>query len=110
VKLIPTKEEDDFIELQGTPDGILEIVSPSSVDKDTNKLMVRYHQAGIAEYWLIDARGDHLSFEIFYYTPEGYQATEETSGWRFSKVFGKKFRLTRAKDPIGGWEYRLAMK
>jgi Uma2 family endonuclease len=110
VKLIPTKEEDDFIELQGTPDWIMEIVSPSSVDKDTNLLMLRYHLAGIPEYWLIDARGDNLWFDIFYDTSEGYQAAEVISGWRFSKVYGKKFRLTRAKDPIGGWEYRLAMK
>jgi Uma2 family endonuclease len=110
VKLIPTKEGDDFIELQGSPDWILEIVSPSSVEKDTVKLMARYHEADIPEYWLIDARGDQLSFDIFYHAPEGYRAAEETAGWRLSKVFGKRFRLTRAKDPIGGWEYRLAMK
>jgi Uma2 family endonuclease len=110
VKLIPTKEEDDFIELQGTPDWILEIVSPSSVDKDTNKLMLRYHEAGILEYWLIDARGDKLSFDIFYHAPDGYTAADAVTNWRYSKVFGKKFRLTRTKDLIGGWEYRLAMK
>ena len=70
----------------------------------------RYHLAGIPEYWLIDARGDELAFDVFYHTSVGYEPAEEKSGWRFSKVFGKKFRLGRVKDPIGGWEYRLDMK
>jgi heat-inducible transcriptional repressor len=37
---------------------VLEVVSPSSVVKDTEWLMSRYHEAGVREYWLIDARGE----------------------------------------------------
>src|SRR5262249_2258249 len=57
LRKIRTPEGDDFIEFEGTPDWIMEIVSPSSVTKDTKQLKKRYHRAGIGEYWLVDARG-----------------------------------------------------
>ena len=53
-----------FTELVGTPDLVVEVVSDSSVKKDTRVLRRKYFQAGIAEYWLIDARGPEIDFQL----------------------------------------------
>lgn len=80
-------------ELQGTPDWVLEVVSPSSVTKDTRDLRRGYHAAGIAEYWLVDARRD-LSFSILHWRKAGYvAATIDDAGRQWSKVFARHFRL-----------------
>lgn len=110
VRMVPTKDEDDFGELEGTPDWVLEIVSPSSVGKDTDRLRKRYHAAGIPEYWLIDARGDEVRFEILLHEPADYRAAPARAGWRRSSVFGKRFRLARFNNRIGVRAYRLEMK
>ena len=99
-----------FVELEGTPDMVLEIVSASSVTKDTGTLMDLYWRAGILEYWIVDARGDRLSFEIFRHTPDGYVATRRQGGWVRSRVFVKSFQLTRRKDELGNPEYTLSVR
>ena len=40
----------DFVELLGSPDMTLEVVSKSSVEKDTVELVELYWQGGVAEY------------------------------------------------------------
>ncbi|MBI3408081.1 MAG: Uma2 family endonuclease [Planctomycetes bacterium] len=110
VRLILTAEGDDYIELEGSPDWFLEIISPSSVEKDTERLLRRYHKAGIREYWLIDARGDKLKFSVFNHAPNGYLEQALKKGWAKSKVFGRSFRLRRFKDRLGTWAYRLETK
>src|SRR6266478_713623 len=54
-----------YTQLEGTPDVVIEVVSPSSEDKDTEWLQKYYWEAGIPEYWLIDARRSPLTFDIF---------------------------------------------
>src|SRR5205823_5487874 len=49
-----------FLELEGSPDMVLEIVSDSSVTKDNTRLPELYWQAEIKEYWLVDVRGERL--------------------------------------------------
>ena len=51
------RREGHATEIQGPPDWVMEVVSESSVGKDTRDLRIRYRRAGIPEYWLIDARG-----------------------------------------------------
>jgi Uma2 family endonuclease len=109
VRLIEGAAE-GFIELEGTPDMVLEVVSASSVTKDMETLMDLYWRAGIPEYWLVDARGDRLSFEIFRNTSEGYVAIRGQGGWLRSRVFGKSFRLTRRKDELGNPEFTLSVR
>ena len=99
-----------FVELEGTPDMVLEIVSASSVEKDTETLRTLYWKAGIREYWLVDARGDKLTFDILRHAAKGYIATPKTSGWTKSAVFGKSFRLRRTKDEQGNPELTLETK
>ena len=63
VRLVPSagSEPDSFVELEGAPNVVVEIVSDSSVAKDTKRLPISYWRAGIAEYWLIDVRRERLS-------------------------------------------------
>lgn len=96
-----------FVELAGTLDMALEIVSASSVEKDTQILRDLYWQAGVQEYWLVDVRGDRHIFDILRYATRGYVAVRKQGGWLKSTVFGKSFRLTRGKDPLGNPEFSL---
>jgi Uma2 family endonuclease len=109
VRLIEGKEE-GYLELEGTADMVLEIVSPSSVEKDTETLFDLYWRAGIPEYWLVDARGESLEFNIYQRGPRGYGPTRRQGGWLKSKVFGKSFRLIRQADVLGHPEYTLEVK
>jgi Uma2 family endonuclease len=110
IRFVPTKEGDDDIELEGVCDWILEIVSPGSVTKDKKTLRKKYHKAGIPEYWLIDARGDDIDFQILIHGKDDYEPAKRSGDWQTSKVFGKKFRLRPIKDELGNIDFRLDVK
>jgi len=99
-----------YVELEGTPDMVLEVLSTSSVHKDTELLRELYWRAGIPEYWLVDARGEVPRFDILRYTAQGYVATEAQDGWLLSTVFGHAFRLTQLADALGHPQYRLEVR
>lgn len=94
-------------ELIGTPDIVIEVVSPSSVGKDTEWLMSQYHDAGVPEYWLIDARGDAIRFDIFTRRDTEYVPAPGTDGWVESPTFRRSFRLSRFDDDTGMTDYSL---
>jgi Uma2 family endonuclease len=96
-----------YVEMEGSPDMVLEVVSDSSVDKDTQQLRRDYWEAGICEYWLVDARKEPLVFDILRHTPKGYRTTPKKDGWMKSAVFGKSFRLTCRTSEYGDPEYTL---
>lgn len=98
------------VELEGSPDMVLEVVSDSSVHKDTRQLRQDYWIAGIREYWLVDARSDPLVFDILRHTPRGYRTTPKKGGWVKSAVFGKSFRLTQRTNALGHPEYTLEVR
>jgi Uma2 family endonuclease len=111
LRLVPrANTEGEYVELEGTPDWVMEIVSKSSVKKDTRELRAGYYRAGIAEYWLIDARGKAIDFQILVRGPEAYVATVGRGGWQRSPLFGRRFRLTRRRGRMGHWEYTLETK
>jgi Uma2 family endonuclease len=99
--------DDGFLEIHGTPEMVLEVISRSSVKKDTKVLFEGYWEAGIAEYWLVDARKPPLRFDIWRHTDEGYVAARKRDGWAKSSVFGKSFRLIASTDRSGLPTYRL---
>jgi Uma2 family endonuclease len=103
-------EKEGYRELDGAPDMVLEIVSASSVEKDKEVLFDLYRRAGIAEYWLVDARADRLEFHIFRHAPSGYVATRKQAGWLKSGVLGRSFRLTQSRDEFGNPEYGLTVR
>jgi Uma2 family endonuclease len=110
VKLIPkaTQEEEDFIEIEGPPDLVVEVVSDSSVTKDTKRLPKAYYDAGVPEYWLVDARRENLIFRIHRRGPTGFVARRpDREGYQRSAVLGRRFRLDRHRDQRGHWQYDL---
>ncbi|MBX9580676.1 MAG: Uma2 family endonuclease [Gemmataceae bacterium] len=109
VRKIPGAEV-GFVELEGTPDMVLEVVSDSSEKKDNQVLREAYWEAGIPEYWLVDARGEDVEFDILQHGPKGYKAARKSGGWAKSAVFGKSFKLTRGDDPNGNPEFTLEVK
>ncbi len=111
VRFIPRKDrEGEFIEIQGTPDWVLEVVSSSSIEKDTVELPVTYHRAGIPEFLLIDARGPVIDFQLLIHRRSKYVAAQAQGGWFFSPVFQRWFRLVRSRNRQGRWTYRLESK
>jgi Uma2 family endonuclease len=98
------------VELEGSPDMVLEVVSDRSVEKDTEMLRDLYWKAGIREYWIADGRGDEVQFTILKHTARGYSSVRNTAGWLKSSVFGKSFRLTRRLDELGHPDFVLDVK
>jgi Uma2 family endonuclease len=97
-------------ELEGTPDWVLEVVSDSSVQKDTVQLRDAYHRAGIPEYWLVDARGEALDFQILVWRDAGYQPAPRRGHWQRSPTFARRFRLQRRRGRMGLWRYSLEVR
>lgn len=110
VRFVSAKKGEHAMEIEGSPDWVLEIVSRSSVTKDTRDLRHAYHQAGIREYWLVDARGSEIDFRILHWRKAGYVSAPSSDGWLRSRVFPFAFQLSRTRDRRGGWNYKLASK
>jgi Uma2 family endonuclease len=97
----------DFIEIVGTPDLVVEIVSDSSVRKDTHLLREAYARAGVHEYWLIDARADEIVFDIFTNAGEAFVSSRLATGDPASSILGGRWRLTRRRNRAGGQSYTV---
>jgi len=110
VTLVPKSggDSDRFVEIEGTPELIVEIVSDSSVAKDTQRLRVAYYAAGVPEYWLVDARGKDLFFQINVQGTDQYQpATVDAAGFQNSAILACGYRLNRRRGKGGYWQYHL---
>ena len=99
-----------YVRIEGGPDIVLEVVSDSSVRKDTVRLRSLYWKAGVREYWLVDARRETPTFEILRRGEKGFVATRKRDGWLMSNVLGKSFRLTQHTDPLGHPAFTLEMR
>lgn len=107
----PSGEPGRFVEIEGAPDMIAEIVSDSSVNKDTKRLPMAYFKAGIPEFWLVDARGSDLIFQIYQLGQDAYEPVAlVVDGFQHSSVFGCGFQLARAVGPDGFWTYNLEIR
>jgi Uma2 family endonuclease len=100
----------EFIELSGSPDWVLEIISRRSPAKDKRTLGALYHAAQVREYWLINALGEEIDFRVFTYRSSGFVMVKPKDGWLRSRVFGHYFRLQRSLDPLGYWRYTLKVR
>jgi Uma2 family endonuclease len=96
--------------MEGSPGMVLEIVSAASVRKDTVLLRQAYFEAGIREYWLVDARREPIRFDILRRSTKGYTATRKRDGWLSSVVFGQSFQFTQRRNAVGHPEYTLAVR
>jgi Uma2 family endonuclease len=98
-----------WVEFEGTPDMVLEVVSDSSVEKDNVLLPPLYLAAGIPEFWRIDVRGEPR-FEILQRTPAGYVPTQLPDGWWRSLVFHRDFRLIPGVNVLGRPRFNLEVR
>ena len=113
VRLVPkaSGKEHRYVEIEGGPDMVVEIVSDSSLKKDTERLPAAYFEAGVNEYWLVDARGEELVFQIHCRGSSAFEpATADQEGFQPSKVFDVAFRLDRRRDAKGRPAYDLVVR
>jgi len=110
VRYIPaaSQEPDRYVEIEGAPDVVVEVVSDSSVKKDTKRLPALYARAGVPELWIADTRGRDVRFEIRILREGEYALVEpDDDGWVRSERLERLFRLTRRKTRMETWSYRL---
>ena len=100
-----------YVELEGAPDLVVEIVSDRSEAKDTRRLPEAYFRAGVREFWLADARGEHIVFLIHRRAEAGFRPVEHDSdGFQRSAVFGCSLRIDRRRDAQGHWTFDLGQR
>lgn len=110
VRLVPKSggEPGRYVEVEGAPDLIVEIVSDSSVAKDTERLPAAYALAGVPEFWLADARKEPVVFRIHHLAEGTYRlADTDAEGYAGSNVFDCRFRLDATRDARGHWKFNL---
>lgn len=100
-----------FVELQGSPDLVVEIVSRSSVTKDNRDLRTSYFLAGVREYWVVDARPAEVSLRVLGAGPEEFfEAAVDSEGFQQSVVLERSIKLTRVVNRAAGFDYSLCLK
>jgi Uma2 family endonuclease len=113
VRLVPKSGggADRYVELEGPPDLVVEIIGDASHQKDTQRLPEAYALAGVPEFWLADARGRQLLFQIHHRSSTGYQpAPTDTEGFQYSPVMQQWYRLARGRNPRGRLTFTLQAK
>ena len=91
-----SRKQGRFIEFEGAPDLVVEVVSDSSVRKDSLRLPPLYASAGVAELWRVDVRGPEVDPGIHHLGPGGYlPAPVDAEGWCVSRFLGSRCRLRR---------------
>jgi Uma2 family endonuclease len=99
-----------FVELQGPPDLIVEVVSDASVARDSVRLPAMYAQAGVPELWLVDARAEPLGLRVQSLAEAGYEPTPIRGEWCVSPLLDREVRLRRARAGAGRWTYRMELR
>ncbi|MBI3273240.1 MAG: Uma2 family endonuclease [Planctomycetes bacterium] len=100
-----------YIEVEGTADLVVEVVSDSSEAKDTRRLRRLYHLAGVSEYWLVDARGPKPGFAVLLRRTHGYAAAPvNRAGFTVSRVLKRKVRLVSSASRMGLSRYELVLR
>lgn len=112
VSLRPYKgSKEGLVEVHGTPDLIVEIVSPSSTKKDKVRLKKVYFECGVPEYWLIDARGKNMDFSLFVLGEKSYTPLQANAdGYFFSSVLDQEVRFDRTPNEFVRFEYQLLFR
>ena len=61
---------DDDVAIQGSPDLVVEVISPSTARRDRSQKLRAYQQAGVPWYWLVET--EPLLITEYRHTAEGY--------------------------------------
>lgn len=112
VRLVPKAggEAGRYVEVEGPPDLVVEVVSDSTVRKDTVRLPRAYFEAGVTEFWLVDGRRE-LAFAVHARGRSAFEPVAvDADGFQPSIVLGCSVRLDRVRDRLGAWRYDLVAK
>lgn len=60
----------DDVAIQGPPDLVVEVISPSTASRDKAQKLRVYHAAGVPWYWLVET--ESLLITEYRHTPDGY--------------------------------------
>lgn len=109
VRYVASEDESDrLIEMEGTPDLVMEVVSKHSVRKDTVELPKAYFDGGIPEYWLIEATEKTVDFQLLVRGDQVYQrSARDSDGYTWSPMLKRFFFLNRTRDELGHYDYQL---
>ena len=78
--------------IEGAPDLVVEVLSPSTADKDRRRKLAVYSQFGVQEYWIVDP--ETRTMELYRPTGEGLQlARQFASGDTFKSHLLSGFQL-----------------
>jgi Uma2 family endonuclease len=106
-------EPGSFVEFEGAPDLVVEVISDGSQGKDRHRLPPLYAKAGVPELWLVDVcgkRGKPMELGIHLLGPAGYVlAPPDAEGWCESRFLGRRCRLRRAAVRDLGFTYKLEL-
>jgi len=109
VRYVPlsTAQPQRLVEIEGGADLVVEVVSDSSVGKDTERLPPLYARAGVRELWIADGRRADLQFQIYHLRESQYRpAPVKGDGLQWSDVIGRWIRLRREGWELPGtWRY-----
>ena len=64
--------------IEGVPDLVVEVLSPSSAYHDLRTKFRVYEQSGVQEYWIVDL--ERKSVEVFSKSGEKFQLHQEVEG------------------------------
>ena len=104
-------ESERYVEVTGAPDLIVEVVSKTSIRKDTVIFPERYFVAGAEEYWLIDARGREVDFQLFRRGSSAFETVPvDTDGMCCSQVLSADVKLSRERNRRGTYRYTLELR
>ncbi len=78
--------------IEGAPDLVVEVLSPSTADKDRRRKLAVYSQFGVQEYWIVDP--ETRTMELYRPTGEGLQlARQFASGDTFKSHLLSGFQI-----------------
>jgi Uma2 family endonuclease len=113
VREVPARSrEDRFVELEGAPDLIVEVISDRSVRKDREHLPGLYAAAGVPELWLVDARAGDTEprLDLWLLGPRGYTPQKpDAEEHLHSPLLGRAVRLRRRLTRLSRWTYELEL-
>lgn len=100
----PSRDDpEDFLELVGAATLVVEIVSKSSVSKDTRRLPPLYAATGVEELWTVDGRGDSVQLQIQHLLDGIYRiASLDAAGFQESRSLNRWFRIRREPSRVPG--------
>lgn len=61
--------------IKGSPDMVVEVLSPSSIKKDRTKNLINFMKYGVKEYWIVDP--DEKTVEVFTFANNNINTSNE---------------------------------